>query len=260
MNLVFPLRERRHNNKLFPVRDSKPAHTIWIPYTYANYSTVTVSDNCACSLKILFLLCRQIRYLLYETLRHNPIECPPWHPIQNDITQSRAWQSVAEAAQKLPLFLAETSVLFLPHHVIGRIVFTFTCTRTSSWCLHRCKLRLKMRRIAGWSIQFDSLREQWMLLSLPRRDGFRGQLNLRYRLWRSSFGIIKRPVVRKLPGLRSVTSLHLFGVVVNRRDDFTSALRQRSNAVCRLIAACYTAVTSVLVTRSERNSEPPRSV
>lgn len=188
MNLLFPLRERErersHNNKLFPGRDSKPARTIWIPYTYANYSTVTVGDNCACSLKILFLLCRQIRYLLYETLRLNPIECLPLHPTQNFITLSRAWQTVAESAQKLPLILAETSVGFLPLHVIASIVVTSTYTRTSSWCLHRSMPQLKMRRIAGWSIQFDSWREQGKLFSLPRRDGFRGPLNLRYRLWR----------------------------------------------------------------------------
>lgn len=83
---------------------------------------MTVGDDSACSLKILFLLCRQIRYLLYETLRLNPIECLPLHPIQNYTTLSRAWQTVAKTAQKLPLTLAETSVVFLPLHVIASIV------------------------------------------------------------------------------------------------------------------------------------------
>lgn len=48
--------------------------------------------------------------------------------------------------------------------------------------------------------------------------------------------------------------------MVNRSDDFSPVLRQRSNAVCRFIAARYTAFTSVLVTRPERNSEQLPSV
>jgi hypothetical protein len=118
---------------------------------------VTCSDNCRCILKILFLICEQLRSLQYETLRLTPIECLPLHPIQIYTTLLQFWQTVAEAARSLSLILAETSVVFLPLHVLARIVFTFTYTRTSSWCLHRCMLRLKMRRIAGWSIQFDCL-------------------------------------------------------------------------------------------------------
>ena len=99
MNLLFPFRERdierSHNNKLFLAEIQNQDVPYDFPIRTLTTVTVTVGDNCACSLKILFLLCRQIRYLLYETLRVNPIECLPLHPIQNYITLSRAWQTVA---------------------------------------------------------------------------------------------------------------------------------------------------------------------
>jgi hypothetical protein len=72
--------------------------------------------------------------------------------------------------------------------------------------------------------------------------------------------MLKRPGVCKLQGLPRLPSLHLLGLVVNHRDDFNSVLRQHSDALCRFIAACYTAVTSALVSRSERHSEPLPSV
>lgn len=69
---------------------------------------MTVRANCACSLTILFLIHEQLRHLLYETLRLTPVECLPLHPNQNYITLLRAWQTVAEATQRLPVIVAET--------------------------------------------------------------------------------------------------------------------------------------------------------
>jgi hypothetical protein len=76
----------------------------------------------------------------------------------------------------------------------------------------------------------------------------------------SFFSMIQRPGFASFKDFRDTTSLHLLSVVVNRREDFSSVLRQHSDAVCRFIASRYCVVTPVLVSRCERNSEPLPSV